>query len=252
MISYADAPVRSDGLPVSLALKAKIKALEQKLEAMPVGKGKGKQNTKEREALLDAHEQALDDLAQHALERTDGVGLEDVQDDFDDLMGGMDDEDIGFTGLAEPDADDGYESDDESDLDGDAQEKPFGAGGEDDEDEIEPSSFSRIPTALIHRHLGLFTTAIPPSDASLEDFSSLKNASRPFVVELNAGDMLYLPASWWHEVTSFSTGSDKSDVHMAFNYWFYPPNNPDNFDEDRKSTRLNSSHSGESRMPSSA
>ena len=85
--------MRSDGLPTSLALKARIKALEQKLEAIPVGKGKGKRDTKERQALLDAHEQALDELAQHALEGMDGVELEDVQDDFDALMGNMDDED---------------------------------------------------------------------------------------------------------------------------------------------------------------
>jgi len=35
--------------------------------------------------------------------------------------------------------------------------------------------------------------------------------------------MLYLPASWWHEVTSSSPENSKSNVHMAFNYWFYPP-----------------------------
>ncbi|KAG8986107.1 hypothetical protein FRB90_004213, partial [Tulasnella sp. 427] len=52
--------------------------------------------------------------------------------------------------------------------------------------------------------------------------SSLDAAGPPFVVNLNAGEMLYLPASWWHEVTS--TSSSESDVHMAFNYWFHPPN----------------------------
>ena len=44
LISYKDAPVRSDGLPFSVALKARIKALEAKLEAIPTGKGKGKQD----------------------------------------------------------------------------------------------------------------------------------------------------------------------------------------------------------------
>lgn len=33
--------------------------------------------------------------------------------------------------------------------------------------------------------------------------------------------MLYLPAGWFHEVSSF--GSD----HMAFNYWLHPPDNLD-------------------------
>ena len=40
------------------------------------------------------------------------------------------------------------------------------------------------------------------------------------VAELEEGDSLYLPASWFHEVASFSaSGSD----HAALNYWFYPP-----------------------------
>ena len=38
---------------------------------------------------------------------------------------------------------------------------------------------------------------------------------------VRAGQMLYLPAGWFHEVTSFSTGGD--EPHMAFNYWFHPP-----------------------------
>lgn len=43
--------------------------------------------------------------------------------------------------------------------------------------------------------------------------------------------MLYLPAGWFHNVTSFTdTADDGSDAkpvrkgHMAFNYWFHPPN----------------------------
>ena len=41
------------------------------------------------------------------------------------------------------------------------------------------------------------------------------------MVELNAGDMLYLPAGWFHEVLSETTRGN--DGHMAFNYWFHPP-----------------------------
>lgn len=49
--------------------------------------------------------------------------------------------------------------------------------------------------------------------------------------------MLYLPAGWYHEVTSFSSSSDSGsttssggssgsksgNMHMAFNYWVHPP-----------------------------
>eukprot|EP00890_Picochlorum_soloecismus_P005308 jgi/Picsp_1/5779/NSC_03138-R1_ion channel len=40
---------------------------------------------------------------------------------------------------------------------------------------------------------------------------------------VHAGQTLYLPAGWFHEVTSMSTG--KGDGHMALNYWFHPPDN---------------------------
>ena len=40
--------------------------------------------------------------------------------------------------------------------------------------------------------------------------------------ELCAGESLYLPAGWFHEVTS---GNDGGSVHMALNYWMHPPTN---------------------------
>ncbi|EJK68148.1 hypothetical protein THAOC_10698, partial [Thalassiosira oceanica] len=67
----------------------------------------------------------------------------------------------------------------------------------------------------------------------LDDAAELKK-SHPLVLEANAafcelgrGDMLYLPASWFHEVTSRGedVGGGKGDggVHLALNYWFHPP-----------------------------
>ena len=47
--------------------------------------------------------------------------------------------------------------------------------------------------------------------------------------DISAGDLLYLPAGWFHEVISTSSDSNatKNDVlpgsHMAFNYWVHPP-----------------------------
>ena len=40
-------------------------------------------------------------------------------------------------------------------------------------------------------------------------------------MEVKAGEMLYLPAGWFHEVTSFS--GERDNLHMALNYWMYPP-----------------------------
>jgi len=49
---------------------------------------------------------------------------------------------------------------------------------------------------------------------------------QPLVVDLEPGQCLYLPASWWHEVTSMST--PEHPFHCALNFWFHPPTNLSN------------------------
>lgn len=236
LISYTDGPVRSDGLPIRVALKTRVKAIEQKLEAIPKGKVKARQDTKERKALMKAHDEALDELAQYTLEGEDGVDDEDEVDDFDALMAGLEDDagdDIGNIGGSF-----GNSLEDEDEESDEEVEEPNLASLEDEEERksAEPPSFSRIPTAIVHQHLNLPTTAIAPSTLSKEDFPSLQKTSAPFVVTLEAGEMLYLPASWWHEVTSSSGVDDSEPIHMAFNYWFYPPNQLHDFDEPYEDT----------------
>lgn len=53
-------------------------------------------------------------------------------------------------------------------------------------------------------------------------------AVRRITVTLVAGEMLYLPSCWMHQVASTVAPDATSNVHMAFNYWFYPP---DQFDK---------------------
>jgi Cupin-like domain len=71
-------------------------------------------------------------------------------------------------------------------------------------------------------------------------------------VEVCAGQMLYLPCGWFHEVTSYSdsssstsnssihssTNSANTDTsgHMALNYWFHPPDAPNSFEQPYSST----------------
>ena len=76
-----------------------------------------------------------------------------------------------------------------------------------------PSNFSRVDTSR--------------SDADLQaDFPLYVEAkSRAIHITLKAGQMLYLPAGWFHEV--HSQGSAESGGHLAFNYWFHPPDNHD-------------------------
>jgi uncharacterized RmlC-like cupin family protein len=55
-------------------------------------------------------------------------------------------------------------------------------------------------------------------------------------VRISAGEMLYIPAGWFHEVIS-ENSVESSDLlrakpegsrgHLAFNYWFHPPDAKD-------------------------
>ncbi|KAI9209803.1 cupin-like domain-containing protein [Polychytrium aggregatum] len=83
----------------------------------------------------------------------------------------------------------------------------------------EPPSFSRIDTkSLRARDYGRYP--------------SLKKATA-IVCELKQSDALYLPAGWFHEVTSFGQGtaSEGSSTHMAFNYWMHPPTEAGTFEQ---------------------
>ncbi|KAG9953240.1 Clavaminate synthase-like protein, partial [Aureobasidium melanogenum] len=104
--------------------------------------------------------------------------------------------------------------DDDEDV-SDLEEAFANAQGEDSAFPTEPLSFSRVSTQDLHSHLGLTS----PQQTS----AALEKAGKPYIVELKAGDMLYLPTSWFHEVTSFSDEKSEDNVHIALNYWFHPP-----------------------------
>ena len=82
-------------------------------------------------------------------------------------------------------------------------------GGE--EGDAPPPHFSRVrmdtPQQQVHDEFPLFSTAVCTT------------------VEIGAGELLYLPAGWWHNVTSWSSpgGSSSSQTHLAVNWWFAPP-----------------------------
>lgn len=238
LISYKDAPVREDGLPVRVAAKARVRAIERELARLELGKKKGKGGGKERKRWMEMHDEALDELAKVMVdEGEDGEG----EDDFDMLMAGLEGE--GDEGEAGPSGNGGDEESEDDEEEEEEEEDGPTLGNSDDEIEdpvnsapppssSEPSSFSRIPTHTLHIHLNLPTTSLPslpssssPSSSSSTAFPKLANTPQPYILTLSAGEMLYLPASWWHEVTSSSPSSanGENEVHMAFNYWFYPP-----------------------------
>ncbi|CCM00541.1 uncharacterized protein FIBRA_02575 [Fibroporia radiculosa] len=251
VIAY-DPVLRADGLDQRVALKARMEALEQQMNAQQRGKGKGRMNG-EADRLQQAYDEAHCELMKYEDEDSEVMNgnqwageeedfevdgeegeedgdfgslagdLEDGRDDYDLLMGNLDEVDDAFRAAAS--GDEGSSGEDADDV-----EKPS---------DKEPASFSRLPTAHLHKHLKLPTTAVLPIDFSPELFPRFGNSRAPFVVELSAGETLYLPASWWHEVTSSGSaiGDEKSEngtnMHMAFNYWFYPPD-AESFDEPYK------------------
>lgn len=116
-------------------------------------------------------------------------------------------------------------------------------------DENEPPSFSRIPPHVLHRCLNVPDDPSRPapkatngssgkhkaSGLASEPYKLMPGCPPPIEVFLKPGQMLYLPASWYHEVTSSSRPplheqdnakgekDPSSGVHMALNYWFHPP-----------------------------
>lgn len=72
----------------------------------------------------------------------------------------------------------------------------------------DPMNFSRVDTSL-------------SDDMLASQFPLyLEARSRRIEVTVEAGEMLFIPAGWFHEVQS--SNSDLSNGHMAFNYWFHP------------------------------
>lgn len=69
-----------------------------------------------------------------------------------------------------------------------------------------PNNFSRVD---LRRPLTELEVEFP-------GFSELSMAE----VQVNPGEMLYLPAGWFHEVTS---SGGEGGGHLAFNYWMHPP-----------------------------
>ena len=197
-IVYAEQePVREDGAPLVAAellqLSVRLAQIQQDLDDCSC---KSKREELENE---------LEDILQRQLE----LEADDEESDFGDGVSG---------------------SDESSDEEEDAEFAGFKFGNENDGDE-KPSAGE--------------DSKKPPSKTTGKErvlnfcqFDSIE-AERKGIpvqeVELGAGDVLYLPAGWYHEV--FSSGSSYNgkdtdtiadgwhpDVHMALNYWYFPPN----------------------------
>ena len=56
-------------------------------------------------------------------------------------------------------------------------------------------------------------------------------------ITMIAGDALYIPAGWFHEVTSIGAAEGPDGLHMAINYWYHPPDIPSN-EDDRSTNKI--------------
>ncbi|KAI5957817.1 hypothetical protein KGF57_003084 [Candida theae] len=121
--------------------------------------------------------------------------------------------------------------------------------GNEQQSSRDPPSFSKIPPCLLHidevEDAKQREKLIEFANTHFPGFLELNKIT----VWLNAGEMLYLPASWFHEVSSFGDAVDSNKpngsgdvatdpgadtrtgpgtgVHIALNYWFVPPNKDD-------------------------
>lgn len=94
----------------------------------------------------------------------------------------------------------------------------------------DPRSFSRIEPKVIQWFFNKpfdpqtnQPPMLPPSPEDKVYLAPREGCPLPMEIHLKAGQMLYLPASWYHEVTSYSDSQEESGLHMALNYWFHPP-----------------------------
>eukprot|EP01042_Synura_sphagnicola_P000961 gene961-1084_t len=75
-----------------------------------------------------------------------------------------------------------------------------------------PLNFSRVDTTLSE----------PELERLFPLYADSIRRRPPLEVTLCAGEMLYIPAGWFHEVHSLGP---PPLGHMALNYWFHPPDN---------------------------
>lgn len=153
--------------------------------------------------------------------------LDAEHDDFDD-GDDFDDDDDENGEDDEADACDDEDGEDKEDQDApptsNSTKRLRGCESKEPSKPTTPNNFSRIDLSQ-------------PRDEIVRQFPRFAEVADTMIeCTLRAGEMLYLPAGWFHEVSSFGTSTESSvqPQHMALNYWFHPPDN-DSFERPYKS-----------------
>jgi hypothetical protein len=210
VISYKGNETRADGVPLEMRGEHDdgqdeddSEEEDEEEEQLPFGKGFDYKSTDDEADFDQNAKDGYDDIVGEG----DSSGKEQNEEEKEEAEK---DEELPFgKGF------DYKSSDDEADFDEDAEDdfdKIVGEGSDSDEEEARPNSFSRID----------------PATATVEEFPTFVKC-REYTVNLKAGQSLYLPAGWFHNVTSFSSEEKDDSIHMAINYWYHPPDELKNF-----------------------
>jgi len=195
------------------ALAAKLKEeAEERLAAAEKAVEEGKPGAEEE---LERAEAMLDEAMEAILDaETDGINSDEEEEFCLESAKEEDVEGIDIDAMSSSSEEDHIDDDSNADSNADNNCRIV------DKTIKNPNNFSKADPAVLDDREKL-----------KRDFPKMLNARSAFC-ECNSGDILYLPASWFHEVTSFSgaTGDKNTKGHMAFNYWFHPPDAEDDFE----------------------
>jgi hypothetical protein len=151
--------------------------------------------------------------------RADGTPLVEEDDDNDDDDDGGDDDSEEEVVLGK-----GFDYQSDSDEEGD---EAFGEQEVDDYDDLveaedEASTGGDAPKSAADHSPGRpdhFSAVDPTNSKVSEQYPDFKSC-RECIVDLEAGQCLYIPAGWFHFVTS---SCESKNPHLALNYWYHPP-----------------------------
>ncbi len=197
-INYQGFETNADGSEIGALMRqqasARTRFAGQKLENAEAALALGKPGAAER---VQAAEEELDAALSDAL---------DAGGDFEESYSDLDDEDGD-----DSDSDTGEE---ESKYERTAKRLKLSDGDDSNEN---PLNFSEID--------------LTEHAVDIEQFPLFEKV-RELQCEIRAGEMLYLPAGWFHCVSSFNDNCvENGDFggHLAVNYWMHPPDTEDYF-----------------------
>ena len=217
LINYDINPTRSDGalLRILLDYHAKVSQDLQKKSSRDKNNKQLKEQIKKEELKLKC---CLDHFIDHkpfdeyqysgVQNKSEGKEKDDKGEDSDENSINKDSDEDFFRMEMRDD----YEDEEDKDIKNQPKNNI-------DDQNLEPPHFSRIDIPQLRKTHKNYSD-IQFSEYIKNNFPSFRNAT-PISIDLNEGEMLYLPAGWFHEVLSLG-GEKKDSVHMAFNYWFHP------------------------------